>query len=47
MTTPGFHKLQENYIFLVRVPPNMTNLFQPLNLTLNGAAKAFIQRCLT
>ena len=34
-------KLRENSIFLVRVPPRMNNLFQPLDLTVNGAAKAF------
>ena len=37
-------KLRENTIFLVRVPPNITNLFQPLDLTINGAAKAFLKR---
>ena len=43
--TPGvLQKLRENYIFLVRVPPNMANLFQPLDLTVNGAAKAFMKR---
>ena len=40
-------KLRENYIFLVRVPPNMTNLFQPLDLTVSGAAKAFMIRRFT
>ena len=44
VTDPVLLKLQENSIFLVRVPPNMTNLFQPLNLTVNGAAKAFLKR---
>ena len=44
MTDPVLLKLRENSIFLVRVPPNITNLFQPLNLTVNGAAKAFLKR---
>ena len=44
MTDPVLLKLRENSIFLVRVLPNMTNLFQPLDLTVNGAAKAFLKR---
>ena len=44
MTNPVLLKLRENSIFLVRVPPNMTNLFRPLDLTVNGAAKAFLKR---
>ena len=44
MTPAVLQKLRENYIFLVRVPPNMTNLFQPLDSTVNGAAKAFMKR---
>ena len=47
MTPAVFQKLRENYVFLVRVPPNITNLFQPLDLTVNGAAKAFIERYFT
>ena len=31
----------------VRVPANMTNLFQPLDLTVNGSAKAFMKRKFT
>ena len=26
------------------MPPNITNLFQPLDVTVNGAAKAFLKR---
>ena len=44
MTPAVLQKLRENYIFLVRVPPNMTNLFQPLDSTVSGAAKAFMKR---
>ena len=47
MTPAVLQKLRENYVFLVRVPPNMTNLFQPLDLTVNSAAKAFIKRYFT
>ena len=41
MTDLFLLKLRENCIFLVRVPLYMTNLFQPLDLTVNGAAKDF------
>ena len=46
MTRPVLQKLEEHRIFIVRspLPPNMTNLFQPLDLTVNGAAKAFMKR---
>ena len=44
MTDPVLSKLRENSIFLFRVPPNMTNLFQLLDLNVNGAAKAFLKR---
>ena len=47
MTPTVLLKLQENYIFLVGVPPNMTKLFQPMDLTVNGVAKAFMKRCFT
>ena len=47
MTPAVLHKLRENYTFLVRVLPNMANLFQPLDLTVNGAAKALMKRRFT
>ena len=47
VTPVVLQKLQEIYIFLVRVPPNMTNLFQPPDLTVNGAAKSFMKRRFT
>ena len=43
MTEPVMEKMRENNIKLVRVPPNMTNIFQPLDLTVNGAAKAYLK----
>ena len=47
MTPAVFQKLRENYIFLSRVPPNMTNLFQPFDLTVSGSAKAFMKQRFT
>ena len=47
MTRVVLDKLQDNNIHLVRVPPNMTNLFQPLDLTVNRAAKAYMKRRFT
>ena len=44
MTGPILLKLWENNIFLVQVPLNTTNLFQPLDLNVNGAAKVFFKR---
>ena len=47
MTDPVLQKLRDNHIKLVRVPPNMTHLFQPLDLTVNGAAKSYFKRRFT
>ena len=44
MITPVTMKLKENHIKYARVSANMTNLFQPLDLTLNRSAKAFMNR---
>ena len=40
LTTP----LRENNIYFVIVPNNMTHLFQPLDLTVNGFCKSFMKR---
>ena len=32
---------------MTRVPANMTNLFQPLDLTVNGSVKAFLKKKFT
>ena len=40
-------KLKENNIKLTRVPANMANLFQPLDLTVNGSAKGFLKKKFT
>ena len=47
MTTPVTDKLKENHIKYVCVPANMTNLFQPLDLTVKRSAKAFMKRKFT
>ena len=39
--------LKANNIFLMKVPANMTNLYQPLDLTVNGYAKSFMKRMFT
>ena len=44
MTVPVTEKLAENFIKYVKVPANMTSLFQPLDLTVNGSAKAFMKK---
>ena len=44
MTDPVIEKLIENNIKLTRVLANMANLFQPLDLRINGSAKAFLQK---
>ena len=47
MTAPVTEKLAQNFIKYVKVPANMTNLFQPLDLTVNGSAKAFMKKKFT
>ena len=39
--------LHENNILVTKVPANMTNLYQPLDLTVNGYAKSFLKRKFT
>ena len=43
MTAPVLKLLKKNHILLIKVPNNMTNLFQPLDLTVNSLAKAFMK----
>ena len=43
VTKPVIDKMTEN-IKLVKVPANMTRLFQPLYLTIIGAAKAYMKK---
>ena len=47
MTDPVFEKLKENNIKLTRVSANITNLFQPLDLTVTSSAKAFLKKKFT
>ena len=44
MTSEVTNLLLKNNILIVTVPNNMTHLFQPLNLTVNGHCKAFLKR---
>ena len=39
--------MTENNIKFVKAPANMTRLFQPLDLTINGAAKAYMKKRFT
>ena len=41
-TTPAvIDLLMKNSIFTTKVPANLTNLYQPLDITVNGVAKTF------
>ena len=44
MTSSVTDLLKENNIFFVKVPGNMTQLFQPLDLTVNGYCKSYFKR---
>ena len=44
MTSEVTTLLQENNIFFVTVLNNMTHLFQPLDLTMNGFCKSYLKR---
>ena len=43
MTNEVISLLKENNIILIRVPANMTHIFQPLDLTVNQWAKKFMR----
>ena len=43
MKEPVKQKVKENHILFVRVPANMTNIFQPLDLTVNGSFKSLMK----
>ena len=47
MTDPVLEALKENKIILVKIPPNMTHIYQPLDLTVNRSTKAFFKRKFT
>ena len=44
MTEPVKQKMEKNYILFVRVPANMKNIFQPLDLTVNGSFKSLMKK---
>ena len=44
MTEDVLTVLKESNILLLRIPTNMTNIFQPLDLTLNGSFKNFMRK---
>ena len=35
--------MKENNILMCQIPTNMTHLFQPLDLTVNGSGKSFLK----
>ena len=43
MTEEVTSLLHDNNVLLVRVPSDMTHLFQPLDLTVNGHCKAYMK----
>ena len=44
MTDPVTQALKDNNIILVKIPPNITHIYQPLDLPVNRSAKAFFKR---
>ena len=46
MTEVVTNKLSSLHIALLAMPPNMTHLFQPLDLTVNGVAKKLLRKSL-
>ena len=47
VTKPIIDKMTENNIKLVKVPANITRLFHSLDLTVNGAVKAYLKKRFT
>ena len=47
MRKPVIAKMHDNWINLTKIQPNVTRLFQPLDLKVNGAAKAYMKKRFT
>lgn len=47
MTKLVIDKMTGNYIKLVKIPANITQIFQPLDFTANGSAKGFMKKHFT
>ena len=43
LTEPVLNEMKDHHIFTCQVPANMTHIFQPLDLTVNSAAKDFLK----
>ena len=43
LTNEVVNEMKEHDIVMYQIPANMTHLFQPLDLTVNGSAKAFLK----
>ena len=43
LTNEVVNEMKEHHIVMCQVPVNMTHLFQPLDLTVNGSAKGFLK----
>ena len=43
LTEPILNELKYHHIFTCQVPENMTHIYQPLDLTVNGASKNFLK----
>ena len=47
LTNEVVNEMKEHDIVIRQVPANMTHLFQPLDLTVNSSAKAFLKKKFT
>ena len=47
MTPAVMNLLKDNNVFLMKVPANIANLYQPRDLTMNGYDKSFMKRMST
>ena len=47
MTKPVINKMSENYMKIVKVPANMTQILQPLDLTVNLSVKVLMKKRFT